>query len=241
MRILVVNDDGVQAPYLETLVRVASRYGFVYVAAPIKAQSATSHGITIASRILVDKSSYHVPGSEKTIAVDGFPADCVRLGVAVFDVEFDLVISGINAGFNIATDHIYSGTVAAAREAAILGIPGLAISTHSLDSPNLDFKVALVLEEVLSEDKYLKYRLLNVNIPRNPEIKGVKYTTQGRRLFHAEFSPLPDSNDYKITYSQMIYDESSETDAYNLDNDYIVITPLTVDQTDYGELKKMKK
>lgn len=241
MRILVVNDDGIKAPYLETLVRVASRFGFVYVAAPIEHQSATSHAITIANRIKVDKTSYFIPSSEKTIAVGGFPADCVRLGLAVFDTEFDLVISGVNAGFNIATDQWYSGTVAAAREAVILGVPAIAISTHATDCANLEYKIQLVLEEVIGEKKYLKHNLLNINIPRTPEIKGIKYTIQGRRLFHGEFSPISDSDDYKITYSNMIYDESNETDSTSLDNDYIVITPLTIDQTNYDDLKKLKR
>ncbi|MGI6782142.1 MAG: 5'/3'-nucleotidase SurE [Acholeplasmataceae bacterium] len=241
MRILVVNDDGIKAPYLEILVRVASRFGFVYVAAPMEHQSATSHAITIASKIRVDKTSYFIPNSEKTIAVDGFPADCVRLGLAVFDTEFDLVIAGVNAGFNISMDHLYSGTVAAAREAVVLGIPAVAISTHSFDSANLEYKIQLVLDEIISDRKYLKHRLLNVNMPRTHELKGIKYTTQGRRLYHAEFTPLPDSDDYKITYSQMIYDEPGDTDATNLDNDYIVITPLTIDQTNYDDLKKLTK
>ncbi|HQC30545.1 MAG TPA: 5'/3'-nucleotidase SurE [Acholeplasmataceae bacterium] len=241
MRILVVNDDGIQSPYLETLVKVASRYGFVYVAAPIKPQSATSHGITISNRIHIDKEAYHVSGSEKTIAVDGFPADCVRVGVALFDAQFDLVIAGVNAGFNISNDHIYSGTVAAAREAVVLGLPGIAISTHYLDSLNLEFKVGLVLEELIASKKYLNFKLLNVNIPRAEKVNGIKYTTQGRRLFHAEFSPIQGQEDYKITYSQMIYDEPNDTDAYNLDNDYIVITPLTIDQTNYEDLKKLRK
>ncbi|HHT82772.1 MAG TPA: 5'/3'-nucleotidase SurE [Acholeplasmataceae bacterium] len=241
MRILVVNDDGIESSYLETLVKVASRYGFVYVSAPIKHQSATSHGITISNKIYVDKESYHLSGSEKTIAVDGFPADCVRVGVALFDTEFDLVIAGVNAGFNISSDHLYSGTVAAAREAVVLGIPGLALSTHYIDSPNLEYKIGLVLEEVITSKKYLNFKLLNVNIPRAEKVNGIKYTTQGRRLFHAEFSPIQGSNDYKITYSQMIYDEPTDTDAYNLDNDYIVITPLTIDQTNYEDLKKLRK
>lgn len=240
MRILVVNDDGVKSPHLETIVKVASRYGFVYVAAPIEHQSATSHAITISNRIEVDENVF-IPNSEKTIAVGGFPADCVRLGVALFEHNFDLVISGLNEGLNISTDVLYSGTVAAAREANILGLPALAISTDRGYNPNIENHVAMVLDEVIGNKLYEKYKLLNANIPRVEQIKGIKYTHQGMRLYHAEFTKIPDSNDYKITYSLMIYDEGPDADSTKLDEDYIVITPLSIDQTNYKELKSLKK
>ena len=188
----------------------------------------------------VDKTKF-IPNSEKTIAVNGFPADCVRLGVAIFDTPFDLVISGVNEGYNISADHLYSGTVAAAREAVVLGIPGLAISTHHTGGDNLENKLSMVLDEIIENKRYLDFKLLNVNIPRTSEIKGIKYTRQGRKLFSAEFSPIPNSEDYKITYSQMIYDDPNDSDVVNLENDYIVITPLTVDQTNYEDLNILKK
>lgn len=240
MRILVVNDDGIKSEYLEMLVKVASRYGFVYVAAPIDHQSATSHAITISNRIEVDPEAY-VPNSEKSIAIGGFPADCVRVGLKYFDTNFDLVISGLNDGLNISTDVIYSGTVAAAREAAILGLPAIAISTERGYSERLEQKIALALDEIINNKLYLEYQLLNVNIPRTDKVKGIKYTHQGRRLFHAEYTPIPNSNDYKITYSLMVYDDGSDADSTNIDNDFIVITPLLVDQTDYEQLKRLKK
>lgn len=239
MRILVVNDDGIKAPYLEILVKVASRYGFVYVAAPIEHQSATSHAITISNRIEVDFDHF-IPNSEKTIAVGGFPADAVRVGLKVFETNFDLVISGINEGLNISADTLYSGTVAAAREAVVLGLPGVAISVDNGYVENLENKISQVLDEIIEKKLYLEHRLLNVNIPRNA-VKGIKYTHQGRRLYHAEFSPIPNSTDYKITYSRMIYDDGPDSDSFNLDNNYIVITPLSVDQTNYDDLKALNK
>lgn len=240
MRILVVNDDGIKSPLLESLVKVASRYGFVYVSAPLNHQSATSHAITINNRIKVDKEQF-IPNSEKTIAVDGFPADCVRVGLKVYDTDFDLVISGVNDGYNIAADANYSGTIAAAREAAILGIPGVAVSTISGYNPNLEAKIAIALDEVIGDKKYLQSILLNVNIPPVEMVKGIKYTTQGKRLNHAEFSPIADTDEYKITYSQMLYEEDQNSDTVGLDNGYIVITPLSIDQTNYEELKALLK
>lgn len=240
MRILVVNDDGVNSPKLETLVKVAKNYGLVYVSAPIEHQSATSHSISIGSRIEVDKTR-HISNSEKTIAIGGYPADTVRLGLKIFEMEFDVVLAGVNDGFNLASDVIYSGTVAAAREAVILGVPGIAISADVGEDRFLEQKLTMVLDELVSSEKYKEYPLLNVNLPTQENVKGIRYTTMGRRLHQAEFNELPDSNNYKISYSLMLYDEDNYTDSVAVDNGYISITPLKIDQTSEEGLKELRK
>jgi 5'-nucleotidase len=121
MNILVVNDDGYQAEGLGILVRALAPFGNVYVSAPKDHQSAKSHAITIKSRIETFITE-PIFGSVATLVVDGMPADATRLGLKVFNVDFDLVVSGINYGMNIAKDVLYSGTVAAALEAKVFGI-----------------------------------------------------------------------------------------------------------------------
>ena len=127
MNIWVVNDDGYQAEGIHVLVRSLEQFGQIYVSAPKDHQSAKSHGITIRSRIETFMAD-PIPGSVQTLVVDGSPADATRLGLKIFNVDFDLVVSGINYGPNIAKDIFYSGTVAAAMEAKILGVPAIAIS-----------------------------------------------------------------------------------------------------------------
>lgn len=239
MRILVVNDDGINSEKLKLLVKAASRYGFVYVAAPMHHMSATSHAITIAPKINVSYD-VHIPNSERTIAVAGNPADCVRVGLKAFDVNFDLIISGVNDGYNIATDTIYSGTVSGAREGAILNIPSFAVSTNKGISINLENKLIETLDLMIGKELYKAHNLYNVNIPKADEIKGFKITTQGKRLYHAELTELS-KKEYKITYSMMNYEEADTADTEAIDNGYVSITPLTLDQTDYEVLKKIDK
>lgn len=239
MKILVVNDDG-YTDGLEILVRAASKYGLVYVATPYTQQSAKSHSITISNKIKFEQINPTIPGSEGSIYVHGTPADCVRVGRKFFNSHFDLVLSGINLGLNMATDILYSGTVAAAREAAVVNIPAIAISALHFNIETLDQNVVYVLDHLISNEVYKKAQLLNVNLPACNDIAGLRYTQQGSKHTHPEYTKL-ETNVYKTVFSTMIYEELNDTDVSADLEKYISITPLIVNQTNYKLLEELKK
>ncbi len=139
MLILLTNDDGISAPGLVALYRELTDLGEVHVVAPASVQSATSHGITLSTPLLTSRVT--VPDAFTGIAVDGRPADCVKLAVAHFlPKPPDLVISGMNSGANVGINVIYSGTIAAALEAAFLGLPAIAVSLHLGKDIPTDYK-----------------------------------------------------------------------------------------------------
>ncbi len=238
MNILVVNDDGYQADGLGILVRALSPFGNVYVSAPKDHQSAKSHAITIRSRIetfLTDP----IFGSQGTLVVDGTPADATRLGLKVFNVDFDLVVSGINYGQNIATDIFYSGTVAAAMEAKILGVDAIAISAHNTRLPYLYDETIKLMDEILESKIYQGSGILNINFPKDTfaRPKGVKITNQGLRLQHAEFVKSERPDIFHIKSSIISYQEHPESDVVAFEEGYVSITPLQLDRTDYAKIK----
>lgn len=236
MKILIVNDDGLNFEGLHILVKAAKNFGQVFVSVPYEHQSATSNSITIKSKINVYQDVKPIEGAE-TILVDGTPSDCVRVAHKVYKDAFDLVLSGINHGPNLATDIIYSGTVGAAREAAILGIPAIALSAPRNFYDNLEYNVKVVLNEILSKNLQHQADILNVNFPDVAEPLGIKWTKQGKRIFFADFNHIKNES-YKVVYSLINYDEENDVDSIAVDNKYIAITPLKVDQTDYELLKK---
>src|SRR3954454_10261263 len=154
MLILLTNDDGINAPGIVAMYRELVKLGEVHVVAPETVQSATGHGITITTPLLTTPVT--VENGFTGIAVDGRPADCVKLAVAkLLPRQPDLVVSGINAGANVGINVIYSGTVAAAIEAAFLGLPAIALSLYLRKDVPTDYKVAArrampVIEQILS-------------------------------------------------------------------------------------------
>ena len=240
MNILVVNDDGYQAEGLSLLVKSLAPFGNVYVSAPKSHQSAKSHAITIRSRIETFVTT-PIFGSRGTLVVDGTPADAVRLGLKVFDVDFDLVVSGINYGANIAKDILYSGTVAAALEAKILGIDAIAISAPNPRIEYLYDETIKLFDEILETEIYKGKGILNINFPKEtfPKPKGVKITTQGLRLQHAEFVKSEKADIFHIKGSIINYQEQPESDVTAFDEGFISITPLKVDRTDYKRIKEI--
>ncbi len=240
MNILVVNDDGYQAEGLGILVRALAPFGNVYVSAPKNHQSAMSHAITIRSRIETFVTE-PLSGSRATLVIDGTPADAVRLGVKVFDVDFDLVVSGINYGANIAKDIMYSGTVAAALEAKILGIDAIAISAPN---PRLEYlydETIKLFDELIETEIYKSDGILNINFPKETYLrpKGVKITSQGLRLQHAEYVKSEKADVFHIKGSIINYQEHPESDVTAFDDGFISITPLKVDRTDYKRIKEI--
>lgn len=240
MNILVVNDDGYQAEGLSILVRALAPFGNVYVSAPKDHQSAKSHAITIRSRI---ETFYTDPifGSTATLVVDGSPADATRLGLKVFNVDFDLVVSGINYGQNIAKDILYSGTVAAAIEAKVLGIDAIAISAHHTRLTYLYDETIKLMDEIIESKIYQGPGILNINFPKESYArpKGVKMTHMGSRLQHAEFLKSERPDVYHIKSSIIHYQEDDMSDVQAFDEGYISITPLGIDRTDYAWLNEI--
>jgi 5'-nucleotidase len=248
--ILVSNDDGIDAPGLQKLVTELKKFANVYVSAPLRQQSAVGHSITIFYPLRVHE--YQKDGSLFGIAVEGTPADAVKLGALWFykDVKFDLIVSGINHGANTAINIIYSGTVSAATEGRILNIPSAAISLTTF-APN-DFSDASVISAALlkqilehKEEFFAHGTLLNINIPAVPvsEIKGVKITKQGKSYWDDSFEVRADPNGrdyYWLTGKMVITDDTNENDIVAVQENYVSITPLHYDLTDYNTYEKVK-
>ncbi len=227
MRILITNDDGIDSPCLPPLATFAKRFGEVVVVAPKFEQSGKSHAIEIYKKIEIKEVDLGV--SVRAYSMDSTPADCVRFAVLGLGEKFDLIISGINRGFNLGKDIVYSGTVGAIFEGARLGIAAVALSTYPKE-----FDSALgALDELHAffEEKQLLCRasLYNVNIP--PEHKGIRITRQGDIFFTDEFSPIGNDMYVQKGYAveQIGEDLTLDTDATR--GGYLSITPLSYDRT----------
>jgi 5'-nucleotidase len=248
--ILVSNDDGIEAPGLQRLVEQLKSFANVYVCAPYRQQSAVGHSITIFYPLRAYE--HYKDGELFGMAVEGTPADAVKIGVLFFykDVKFDMVVSGINHGSNTAINIIYSGTVSAATEATILGIPSIAISLTTYNK--VDFitpaKVSAKIVKSILEDNNIKLppgTLLNMNVPNvaESEIKGVKFTKQGKSFWEDSFEVRADPNGrdyYWLTGKMAVRDTSTEFDIAAVTENYVSITPLQYDLTDYESYDKLK-
>lgn len=243
MNILIVNDDGIKSKGLEILTRALVPYGKIYVSAPALEKSGSSHMITIEQSIKVEDHPL-IPGSLKTIQVHGSPADATRSAISLFNVEFDLVVSGINNGPNIARDVMYSGTVGAAKEAKLYGINAIAISADNLDLDYLYDETIKTLDEVITNKYYDFDGILNINFPDQQfdKPKGVMFTKQGKRYYHSELIPkLNEADVFYLKGSLTRFGEDENSDVYAFENGYISITPLTFDRTDHLMLEKLNK
>lgn len=228
MRILIVNDDGVNAAQLPALIKWCRKLGEVTVFVPKYEQSGKSHSFEIKKPFEVKQ--VEVEPGVTVWTVDSSPADCVRMAVLGMKMEFDLVISGVNRGPNLGADTMYSGTVAAASEAVNLGMKAVALSTpfenydHATDCLDQVF-------DFLEAHKLLeKHDFYNINIPAEP--KGIRITRQGGPYYSDDFPAIGDDlyqpKGKPIWESQE--DDSLDTDA-TLHYGYISITPMTIDKT----------
>jgi 5'-nucleotidase len=245
LKILVSNDDGINAPGVYALVRELKKIGTVTVVAPDKQQSAVGHAITMNLPLRVSK--FIKNGRFFGYAVQGTPADCVKLAVRTLLQEPpDLLVSGVNHGSNTAINVIYSGTVSAATEGTVLGIPSIAVSLTTYDEPDFRFaaKFARKLALLVSKKGLPKRTLLNVNIPplKEKDIRGVKVTRQGKTRWDDTFDVRRDPNKkeyYWLTGTLEILDTSRDTDQIAIMNDYISVTPIQYDLTDYTALPRL--
>lgn len=244
-RILCTNDDGYLAPGLDLLTRIASRLGDVTVVAPDREQSATSHSLTLHRPLRVRSSQ------ENYYHVDGTPTDCVllALGGAVLNRAPDLVLSGVNHGPNLGEDVLYSGTVAAAMEATMLGIPSAALSFASdeFEPPGDEYEPLLeaLLAQLVEREEYPDGTLLNINIPpiAPAEIRGVRVTTLGRRVYVESLTRNEDPygrDYYWIGGGKSEWSGGEETDFRTIAAGYVSLTPLHLDLTNYRLLEDIR-
>jgi 5'-nucleotidase len=234
MRILITNDDSVSASQLLPLIRWCQKLGEVTVVVPKIEQSGKSHGIEIRDPFMVHEMMLEdVP----VYAVESTPADCVRYAVIARGMKFDVVISGINRGFNVGADMMYSGTVAAVCEAANLGLPAIALSTTPGYYEHAVEYLDMVKEYFDCHGLMDTHSLYNVNIP--PQPKGVKITRQGGPYYSDDFELRDDG--MCVPNGVCVYkatgDLSVDTDA--VVEGYISITPLTINMTDLVLFRKL--
>lgn len=246
MNILLVNDDGVHAPGIKILSETLSSVADVYTVAPLEERSTTGHTLTLDHTVRLQQIN------EKVYGCSGFPADCTLMGIGhlfkkiLNNKKIDMVISGINRGANLGQDIYYSGTVAAAREAAFHGIPSIAISSC------MDFKkITNDLSNYYTASNFVKnlvqsnvssiispMTLLNVNVPwkTSSDIKGIKVTRIGHRRYSEDIEERLDfrgRNYYWIGGVYKGYEPFSDSDCLSVENDFISVTPLKLH--DYGE------
>jgi 5'-nucleotidase len=246
MRILLTNDDGIYAKGIEVLHKHLSKDNEVIVVAPETEQSAVGHAITLTDPLRV--KSVDRNGAFFGYAVKGTPADCVKLAInELMELAPDLVVSGINLGANVGINVIYSGTVSAATEGTILGVPAIAFSINSFRDPDFEpaARFARLLVRQVGEHGLPPHTSLNVNVPAIPEskIKGVRVTRQGITRFVEKFDRRVDPREnvyYWQCGSTPPLDEDGNTDASALANDCISITPIQHDLTNYDFLESLR-
>ncbi|HEY8444598.1 MAG TPA: 5'/3'-nucleotidase SurE, partial [Bacilli bacterium] len=206
MRVLVTNDDGINSLGLKILAQKALKLGEVIVVAPKVQQSGKSHAINIQEGLFFEKLNDLIPGVD-TYLIDSTPADCVRFAKYFLNDPYDLVLSGINNGYNLGEDIMYSGTVACATEAVFTGKKAIAFSTTPYDFSEAELRVEETLEFIF-HNKLLEYaNLYNVNIPLNS--KGIKITHQGRTHYDTRF----------VLENNLVYQRG--TPNFDKDNEYI--------------------
>jgi 5'-nucleotidase len=243
--ILVTNDDGVQSEGIIALYRAMEEVGDTYVVAPDREKSAVSHALTIHRPLKVERLD------EKIYTVNGTPTDCVVVAVEkILPERPSIVVSGINRGANLGDDITYSGTVSAAIEGTLFGIPSFAVSMILVGEKGFYFETAADLSKKLAS--FVLKRglppdtLLNVNVPNvpNSDIKGIKFTRQGKRVYdnaiHETLDPWGVKH-YWIGGGVPSWEEGSDTDFNAVTDGYVSITPIHLDLTNYEALEFLRE
>lgn len=251
MKILLSNDDGVHALGLKILYDELKKLGTVKVVAPLEEKSTTGHSLTLHKPLRLIQME-----NKDFYGVNGSPADCIYLGLKqVLKYEPDIIVSGINRGANLGQDIYYSGTVSAAREACIIGIPSYAVSLDvdfksRKPESKLHFKTAAKMAvKVIKEyqkRKFPKYTLLNINVPDVPmnKIKGIMPARQGFRHYSGAVVRRVDhrGKDYYWVGGQYAgFEKEHDTDCAKVDEGFVTVTPLKLDATDMAYLEEMKR
>lgn len=247
IKILLTNDDGINAPGLNALYKEMKKMGEVFVVAPDSEKSAVGHAITLSDPLRV--TDFYKNDSFFGYAVNGTPADCVKLAYWALKIKPDILISGINLGSNTGINIIYSGTVSAATEGMFLNIPSFAISLTTFLNPNFEIaaKFARKLSQIIIKRGLPEGTLLNVNVPaveNENDIAGVEITRQGNAMYHEEFDKRSDPHNrvyYWLTGQKVKLEKEPDVDDRAILNNKISITPLHFDLTRYEFLDELKQ
>ena len=245
--ILVVNDDGVTAPGIRNLIRLMKDVGDVVVVAPDGPQTGMGHAITLDSTLHVEQ--VHIDnGVQMEYACSGTPVDCVKLAInKLLPRKPDLCVSGINHGSNSSINVLYSGTMSAAVEGALEGIPSIGFSlldhSHDADFSHCDNYISKIVKQVI-ENGLPKGICLNVNIPKlsDEKIKGVKVCRQANGNWEEEFDERvsPQGKTYYwLTGKFVNYDSGEDTDIWALENNYVSVVPVQFDVTAHYAIKQL--
>jgi 5'-nucleotidase len=237
----VTNDDGIDAPGIRTLATKLREVGDVTVVAPASEMSAVSHALTIHEPLRFE----HV--EQRMFKVEGTPADCVNLAVVkLLPKPPDVIVSGINRGANVGDDIAYSGTVAGAREGAMLGVPAMAVSLASKDG-DADYSqaaafAAQIIPLLAAKKEWSRRTFLNVNVP-DSKVRGVRITSQGRRASWMKVEEKLDPASriyYWVKQGFTKVEKEATSDIFALRDSYISITPLQFDFTAYSALEELE-
>jgi len=246
MQIMLTNDDGIYAPGLAAMERALSKLGNVCVVSPATEQSGVGHSITFLSPLMAKE--VFDGDRRRGWAVEGSPADCVKLGMARFCPKTpDLLVSGINGGLNVGINVLYSGTVAAASEGALYEIPSIAVSLEYDEHSRFDVAAQLatgVIEQMLRHNAFHGHRLYNLNIPtsatRGPS--QLKVVPMGVARWPADFEERRDPKGRRYYWAsgkppdQM---PGPETDLVAIEEGFVTLTPLSIDRTIHQLLPQM--
>jgi 5'-nucleotidase len=239
--ILITNDDGIHSPGIQALRDALTELGNIIVVAPDSDNSAVSHSLTMNRPLKVHKL-------EKNIyTLNGTPTDCVALGLKkILTKQPDLLVSGINAGANLGDDISYSGTVSAAIEATMYGIPSMAVSVGG--EPPYDFRGAMDIAHCMARKIFNntlpENTLLNINVPSGSTYKNIKVTRQGRRLWKDSIHETRDprgNKHYWIGGGTAIIDPGEDTDVYAFSCGDVSITPIQLDLTNHSGITFLKR
>lgn len=239
MRILVSNDDGIYSPGIATLARVAQSFGDVRVVAPNVEMSSAGHAITASRPVRYRRTQ--VFDDIEAYRVDGTPADCIALGAYHWD-HVDLVLSGINLGPNLGNATWHSGTLAAAKQAALLGIRGIALSAPASDEAAEFSKLEPWAERALATIlAHERPALVNVNLPAEP--RGLCWTAQAVDHYNGKVVADTDPAGRELYWFTVvpIEDLRTGTDLWAFENGYVSMTPLRLDLTDYDHLDRARR
>ncbi len=242
MLILVTNDDGIHSPGITALADEMGSLGRVVVVAPDRERSAVSHALTLHAPLRAE------PMGTDQWAISGTPTDCVSLGIhGLLKNKPDLVVSGINKGGNMGDDLTYSGTVAAAMEATLMGVPAIAISLAASSFLYDDFvpaaKVAKKIAEMIFEHTLPADTFLNVNVPADNPV-GMQLTRQGKRVYQDAVIQNQDPRGrtyYWIGAGDLSFQDLEGTDFHAVENGYVSVTPLHLDLTNYAAFDRLRQ
>ena len=246
MKILVTNDDGIDSPGLHALAQALRILGDVWVVAPDRERTAVAHALTLHKPLRLNRLERHV------FSVNGTPSDCVNLALKkVLPAQPALIVSGINRGVNLGDDVTYSGTVSAALEGTILGIPSIAVSQESGPSGGtFRFDVAAAyavrVARVVLIHGLPAETLVNVNVPDRPksQVKGVKVTSLSRRWFHDPIVEKVDPHGrkyYWIAGTRVSWERRKDADHEAVRRGFVSVTPIHLDITNYGALAQLRQ